>query len=257
MARRKEKGQEELAVWQGRRLDEREAVDGWVEGGDVTAGFEKGKAALLVVLAALSERSRRGIGNPRRVGEPCCAIGATVGCGRRGSSAAMGIWNALRQVYPEAEEQRCWNPKLIQVLDKLPKRQQAAGTVLLRQIPAAPTRREAERRREQFVAGWTPHGYADAAQGLVTDWERLVSFSRFPQHLRTSHPVESPFGAARLRTDAAKRFKVVKHATAVMWKMRLVAEQAFRRVKHPGLMPVIDRGGTCVDGMLVNKEVVA
>ncbi|MES4785144.1 MAG: IS256 family transposase, partial [Nitrospiraceae bacterium] len=38
VARRKEKGQAELAVWQGRRLDERQAVDGWVEGSDVTAG---------------------------------------------------------------------------------------------------------------------------------------------------------------------------------------------------------------------------
>ena len=63
--------------------------------------------------------------------------------------------------------------------------------------------------------------------------------------------------AARLRTDAAKRFRLVKNATAVIWKMLLVAEQTFRRVKHPELMPVVYRGGTFVDGMLVNKEVAA
>ena len=60
---------------------------------------------------------------------------------------------------------------------------------------------------------------------------------RFPkahwQHLRTTNPVESPFAAARLRTDAAKRFKNVQNATAVIWKMLLVAERAFRRLKHP------------------------
>jgi len=38
-------------------------------------------------------------------------------------------------------------------------------------------------------------------------------------------------------TDAAKRFKTVKNATAVIGKMLLVAEHAFRRVKHPELMP--------------------
>ncbi|MGH7233513.1 MAG: IS256 family transposase, partial [Nitrospiraceae bacterium] len=94
-----------------------------------------------------------------------------------------------------------------------------------------------------------------------TDWERLVTFYRFPQphwqHLRTSNPVESPFGAARLRTDAAKRFKLVKNATAVIWKMLLVAEHAFRRVKHPELMPVVYQGARFMDGMQVEKEVAA
>lgn len=42
-------------------------------------------------------------------------------------------------------------------------------------------------------------------------------------HLRTSNPIESPFAALRLRTDAAKRFKKVENATAVLWKMLLVA----------------------------------
>jgi hypothetical protein len=69
--------------------------------------------------------------------------------------------------------------------------------------------------------------------------------------------VESPFAAARLRTDAAKRFRLVKNATAVIWKMLLVAEQAFRRLKHPELMPVVYRGGRFMDGILVNKEVAA
>ena len=155
----------------------------------------------------------------------------------------LGIRKALHQVYPEAEKQRRWNHKIINVLDKLPTRQQAAGTALLRQIPAASTRREAKRRREQFVAWCGQYGYADAAKCLERDWERLVTFYRFPQHhcqhLRTSNPVESPFAAVRLRTDAAKRFKLVKNATAVIWKMLLVVEQAFRRVKHPELIPLV------------------
>jgi transposase-like protein len=55
---------------------------------------------------------------------------------------------------------------------------------------------------------------------LDRDWDRLVTFYRYPRehwkHLRTSNPVESPFAAVRLRTAAAKRFKKVENATAVI-----------------------------------------
>jgi putative transposase len=71
---------------------------------------------------------------------------------------------------------------------------------LLCQIPYAPTQREAERRRDQFVHWCQQHGTPDAARCLETDCERLMAFYRFPQphwqHLRTTNPVESPFAAA-------------------------------------------------------------
>lgn len=270
VARLKEKWQGELAIWQGRRLDEVEAVYLWIDGIYVKAGLEKEKAALLVVLAALSDGRKVLMAVTPGYRESTESWGAVLRDLRdRGlrpprlvvGDGHLGIWSALHHVYPEAEEQRCWNHKIVNVLDKLPKRQQAAGTALLRQIPAAPTRREAERRRDQFVAWCTQHGAADAATCVGTDWERLVTFYRFPQphwqHLRTSNPVESPFGAARLRTDAAKRFKLVKNATAVIWKMLLVAEHAFRRVKQPELMPGVYRGVRFTDGMQVEKEVAA
>ncbi|MER3425090.1 MAG: IS256 family transposase [Nitrospiraceae bacterium] len=270
VARLKEKWQEELVLWQSRRLAELDAVYCWVDGVYVKAGLEKEKAARPVVPAALSDGRKVVLAVTPGYRESTESWGAVLRDLRaRGlrpprpviGDGHLGIWNALRQVYPEAEAQRCWNHKMINVLDKLPQRQQAAGTALLRQIPAASTRREAERRRDQFVAWCEQHGYADAAKCLVTDWERLVTFYQFPQphwqHLRTSNPVESPFAAARLRTDAAKRFKLVKNATAVMWKMLLVAEQAFRRVKHPELMPLVSRGVRFEDGRPVQTEVAA
>ena len=45
--------------------------------------------------------------------------------------------------------------------------------------------------------------------------------------------IESPFAALRLRTDAAKRYKKIENATAVIWKMLLLAEQRFRRLDAP------------------------
>ncbi len=47
--------------------------------------------------------------------------------------------------------------------------------------------------------------------------------------------VELPFAALQLRTDAAKRFKKVERATAVIWKMLMVAEKRFCRSNAPEL----------------------
>jgi transposase-like protein len=88
---------------------------------------------------------------------------------------------------------------------------------------------------------------------LERDWEQLVTFYRFPQehwqHLRTTNPVESPFAGLRLRTDAAKRYKRVDRATAVIWKMLLVAERRFHRLKAPDLLRDVYLGVVYVDGV--------
>ena len=63
----------------------------------------------------------------------------------------------------------------------------------------------------------------------------MVTFYDFPaehwKHVRTTNVVESPFAALRLRTDAAKRFKRVDRAIAVIWKMLLVAESRFHKAR--------------------------
>ena len=236
----------------------------------VKAGLEKEKAALLVVLAALSD-GRKVVLAVTPGHRQSTASWSTVlrDLAQRGlrpprlviDDGHLGIWAALRNVYPEAAEQRCWNHKILNVLDKLPTRQHVAAKKLLCQIPYAATRREAERQREQFLHWCRQRGYPAATQCLETDWERMVTFYRFPkaqwQHLRTTNPVESPFAAARLRTDAAKRFKKVANATAVIWKMLLVAERTFRRVKRPELMPKVYAGKQFVDGVEERTRVAA
>lgn len=60
--------------------------------------------------------------------------------------------------------------------------------------------------------------------------------------------VESPFAAVRLRTAAAKRFQRAENATAVIWKALLLAEQSFRRLDRPELLPEVAEGVRYVDG---------
>ena len=265
VSRLKERWNVELAEWRGRRLDELEVVYVWVDGVYVKAGFEREKSAVLVAIGALSDGSKvvlsaepgyrestqswsevlrdlrdRGMGCPQLV----------VGDGH------LGIWGALRNVYPEASEQRCWNHKIINVLDKLPKRQHDQAKLMLRNIPYAESRSEAERMRDVFVRWSRQHSYEAAAESLERDWDRMVTFYAFPKehwrHIRTTNPVESPFAALRLRTDAAKRYKRVDRAIAVIWKMLMVAEGRFRRLKAPALMKVVYQGARYKDGVVIN-----
>jgi hypothetical protein len=106
-------------------------------------------------------------------------------------------------VFPQVAEQRCWNHRIVNVLDTLPKKLQGEGRALLTKIPYAETREEAERQKAGFQAWATKHGVPAAGRRLAEDWERLVTFYAFPKehwkHLRTSNVVESPFAAVRLR----------------------------------------------------------
>ena len=62
----------------------------------------------------------------------------------------LGIWGALRNIWPEAEEQRCWNHKVLNVLEQVPHRQQAVAKAKLRAVAHAATRRESECKRGEF-----------------------------------------------------------------------------------------------------------
>jgi len=165
----------------------------------------------------------------------------------------LGIWGAVGLVFPTVEEQRCWYHRIVNVLDTLPKQLQVPARELLTKIPYAETRGEAERLKQAFQAWAAKKGVPAAGRRLEEDWERLVTFYAFPaehwKHLRTTNVVESPFAPVRLRTTAAKRFKKVENATTVIWKTLLVAEQSFRRLDCPELLPEVAEGVVYVDGV--------
>jgi len=96
--------------------------------------------------------------------------------------------------------------------------------------------------------------YQKAVEKLFSDWERMVTFYSFPTehwtHIRTTNVVESPFSAVRLRTDAAKRFKKVENATAMIWKLLQVAEKNFRTLQGCWLLPDVHTGRRCRNGVM-------
>lgn len=267
VARLKEKWQAEYTLWKGRSLKGREIVYVWADGLYVRAGLEKEKAVVLTLVAALSDGSKEilHLGSGYRESKESWTE-VLRDLKKRGiehiplviADGHLGIWAALPDVYPSVREQRCWNHKELNVLDQLPKTKQAEAKLLLTGIPYSVTRAEAEKARDKFGAWCTERGFLKAMEILSSDWERMMTFYSFPKehwvHIRTTNVVESPFAALRLRTDAAKRFKRVANATAVIWKMLLIAEKRFRKLNAPELLKEVYEGVEFVDGVAVGKK---
>ena len=255
VARLKERWQLEWEEWNRRSLERLEVLFLWVDGIYVKAGLEKEKAALLVVIGGLSDGRKTVLAVEPGYRESTESwSGVLRSLKERGMNCPravtgdgnLGIWGALRDVYPAVLEQRCWNHKVLNVLDKLPKKVQLKAKRQLQSIVYSESEQEAEEKRDLFVLWCKREGYARASETLLRDWERMITFYRFPKehwkHLRTTNIVESPFAALRFRTDAAKRYRKVGNATAVIWKMLMLAEKRFRRLDAPEKLELVYLG---------------
>ena len=255
------KWQQEYAGWKSQRLEHLNVVYAWGDGLYVKAGLTDTKAALLVVIGALRDGRKvvLAVESGQRESKESWA-GVLRDLRDRGlkpwkvtvADGHLGIWSALGEIFPSSEEQRCWNHRLTNVIDRMPKKEWPAARELLRKIPYAKSRAACERLRDAFVARYRK-AYPKAAETLCRDWERMVTFYRFPKahwlHLRTSNVVESPFSAVRLRTDAAKRYKKVANAEALIWKILLIAEKKFRCLNAPKLLEAVYAGTKFADGV--------
>lgn len=267
LARLKAQWQLEYAAWKQRRLDDLEVVYAWADGLYVKAGLEETKAALLVVIGALTDGRKIVLAVESGQRESKESWGAVLrGLRERGlkpwrctsADGHLGIWAALAEQQPDAAEQRCWNHRILNVLDAIPTTHHAEATTLLKTMPYAETRTACEALRAQFSRRYRTVA-PKAVERLAHDWERLVTFYQFPRehwrHLRTTNVVESPFAAVRLRTTAGKRYKRVESGTALIWKLLQVAERTFRRLNAPELLPAVYAGVQYVDG--VQRKLVA
>ena len=119
----------------------------------------------------------------------------------------MGFWGALRTVYPETREQRCWVHKTANVLNNMPKSVQPRAKADLHEIWMAETREQAHKAFETFLAKYQAK-YDGACECLRKDREPLLTFYDFPAehwiHLRTTNPIESTFATIRLRHRRTK-----------------------------------------------------
>jgi len=250
-------------AWRRRDLSDLSLVYVWADGIYVKAGLEQSKAALLVLLGALADGRKVVLAvesGQRESTESWAAILRDLKARGLGvpkltvADGHLGIWSALAQVWPESGEQRCWNHKIVNVLDAVPLKAQPDVKAQLQKIANAESRAVAEKARRSFRLTYQQR-FPKAVERLEADWERMVAYYSFPEphwrHLRTTNVVESPFAAVRLRTSAAKRVKKVENATALIWRILLVVEQHFRKLNAPHLCAEVFAGVEYQDGVRV------
>jgi transposase-like protein len=258
--------QAEYAAWKHADLSQLELVYWWADGLYVKAGIADRKAALLVIVGASASGEKVLVAceaGERESKESWCELLRDLKA--RGlkfprltvADGHLGIWAALGELHASGEEQRCWNHKIVNVLNALPKKDQAEAAKRLKAMMYATSRAACERKRDEFLLRFKKTD-PQACATLTRDWERLVSFFDYPQehwiHLRTTNIVESPFHAVRLRTDASRRFKKVDNAQAMIWKLLMVAQKSWRALNAPNLMRDVYEGRAFKDGVAVRSR---
>ena len=106
--------------------------DGTKEVVAIEDGYRESAESWRTVLRDLKRRGLRA---------PVLAIG----------DGALGFWAAVREVWPETAEQRCWVHRLANVLDKLPKSLQPRAKQALHEMMQAESRAAAEREIGRFA----------------------------------------------------------------------------------------------------------
>lgn len=263
IARLKAQWELDYQAWRSRSLADLDIVYCWADGLYVKAGIDDGKAALLVVIGATREGQKVVLAvesGQRESRDSWAAVLRDLTA--RGLKPArlmvadghLGIWAALAELWPQCEEQRCWNHKMMNVLDQVPRKKQPAVRQHLRAMMYAETRSDCEKARDKCVRQFE-RLFPKAMATLKRDWTRMVTFFDYPNehwmHLRTTNIVESPFASVRLRTTAAKRYKRVDNAAALIWKLLCVAEKTFRKLNAPHLLAAVAAGAKYADGVAV------
>ena len=176
------------------------------------------------------------------------------------ADGVLGLWAALRDVFPETAEQRCWVHKTVRVLDALPKRKHADAKAALVAISTAPSRAEAldaVTRFSEAFAEWP------RAMAKVTDeLDVLLAFLDYPlrapcppadQRIRSSRPSRRcACGPGSPRVPAPRAAGL-----AMAYKPVRAAEERWRRINAPHLVPLVRARATFIDGQPQERKEAA
>ena len=150
--------------------------------------------------------------------------------------------------------------KIANALDALPKRVQPRAKGMLHEAMEAPTRADANKAIDAFVAEFEPK-WPKAAEKLVKDREQLLAFYDFPaehwRHLRTTNPIESSFATVKLRTRVTKGAGSKTAALAMAYKLLDSAQDRWRAFNGAELVTELLDGATFKDGIKVTDDETA
>jgi transposase-like protein len=169
---------------------------------------------------------------------------------------ALGFWAALREVFPQTREQRCWFHKMANVLAALPKSAHPAATRAMREIFNAEDGEHARVAAKAFAIDYGAK-FPKAVAKIADDLDVLLEFYNYPAehwiHLRTTNPIESTFATVRHRSKVTKGPGSRAAGLAMAFKLIEAAQGRWRSVNAPHLVALVRAGATFRKGKLVER----
>ena len=256
----------ELAQWRTRDLSDKDFVYVWADGIHLNIRLEDDRLCLLVIIGVRPDGTKELIAvedgyresadswasllrslTERGMQAPVLAVG----------DGALGFWKAMRDVWPQTKQQRCWFHKLGNVLDKLPKRLQPKGKRMLHEIVYADSREDADAAIDAFAAEFIPK-HERAVKCLLKDREQLLTFFDFPaahwKHLRTTNVIESSFATVRLRQRVTKGAGSRTKGLTMAFKLLDMAQRRWRKLNGYDQLPLVRAGVKFVDGIQQERD---
>jgi transposase-like protein len=257
---------QELAGFQRRDLSQVDYVYLWADGVHFNIRLEEDRLCCLVLLGVRADGRKElvAVGDGfresteswaevlrdlkrRGMRSPMLAIG----------DGALGFWGALREVFPETREQRCWVHKIANILDAVPSSLRPKVKAALHNIMNAENKEAADLALDRFQETYAAK-YPKAADKLLKDREVLLAHFDFPAehwiHLRTTNAIESTFATVRLRTNKTKGAGSRSAGLAMAYKLLDAAQARWRCVNAPHLVALVRAGATFVDGTKIERE---
>jgi transposase-like protein len=183
----------------------------WVDGIHLRVRLEQDKVCLLVIIGVRADGYKELVALADGFRESTESWADLLrSCKRRGMLApvlavgdgALGLWKALREVFPETNEQRCWWcwwHRMANVLNALPKSTHPGAKAALSQIYNAEDREHAVTAAKAFEDLYRTK-WPKAAAKITDDLDVLLAFYDYPAehwiHLRTTD--ESVNAASRM-----------------------------------------------------------
>jgi transposase-like protein len=258
--------QDEARTFHQRELSAVDYVYLWADGIHLGVRLDEEKLCLLVMigvrvdgtkeLVALTEGYRESTGSwadllrdckRRGMRAPVLAVG----------DGALGFWSALREVFPDTREQRCWFHKIGNVLSALPKSAHPGAKRALAEIWNAEDREHARRAVAAFKLAYGAK-FGKAVAKITDDLDELLAFYDYPAehwvHLRTTNPIESTFATVRHRTKVTKGPGSKSAGLAMAFKLIEAAQARWRAVNAPHLVALVRAGAHFERGHLVERQ---
>ena len=257
--------QDDANAFSKRSLTDTDYVYCWVDGIHLKVRLEQDKVCLLVMIGVRADGNKELIAVADGFRESSESWADLLrDCKRRGMRApvlaigdgALGFWKALREVFPDTAEQRCWWHKIGNVLAALPKSAHPGAKKALAEIYTAQDKDHARAAAKVFERDYGAK-WPKAVAKITDDLHVLLSFYDYPAehwiHLRTTNPIESTFATVRLRQRVTKGPGSRTAGIAMAFKLIESAQRRWRAVNAPHLVPLVRAGAVFKNGKLVER----